>query len=328
MAMALALAAMLGAAGSAAAQGQSKLPQTKNPQSSRFDITGRLDAAGQTLTISGGGAQSGANFEENITFNLPADVVQQGGPNSITSRIAMVDGKLYIEIPDTTGTGQGKWYVTDVPMPSGQPGTMPMNPQMEEAFSVTNEGADTVNGAATTRYKIDVDMAKLQATMGQSGASLQGAAMTMFMWVGDADQYLHKMSITLTIALPSEVQGLSLTMEMTIAFHDFDQPVTITAPSGAEPLDLPGLMNSPLPVAPGTGMAGDLLGTPLGVILNTGVRAEPVGVPPTTVVEPAASVGMPRTGGGGDIVPVALLAVALASVAGGAVIRRRASVRA
>lgn len=326
MALVLALAAMLEAAGSAAAQGQSKLPQTRQPQSARFDITGRLDIAGESLTITGSGALSGNNFEESITFNLPPSLAQPGSPSSITTRIMMVDGKMYVEVPDTTGTGQTKWYVMDVPMTSGQAGTM--NPQFEEALTVTNEGAETLNGAATTRYRVDVDMAKLQAAMGQSGASLQGSTMTMYMWVGDADQYLHKISMNITIALPSEVQGMNLAMEMALTFRDFDQPVTITAPASAEPLNIPGLTGTGMQVGAGApGMTGDLLGTPLGLFMNAGVSAPPAGTAPTVGTEPAGGVGMPRTGGGGEMLPVALLAVALASVAGGAALRRRASVR-
>jgi hypothetical protein len=210
----------------------------------------------------------------------------------------------------------------DVPVPSGQAGAM-ANPQLEEALTVTAEGAEDVRGAATTRYRIDVDVAKMQAAMGQTGASLQPATMVMYMWVGNADQYLHRLSMNMVIALPSEVQGLNLTLDMQIDFRDFDQPVTITAPSGAEPLNLPGLGTSPV-MAPGTGMAGDLLGTPLGIFLNAGVSGPPVGMPPT-VEEVPAPVGMPRTGSGGDVLPLALLA--LASVAGGALLRRRAAVR-
>ncbi len=327
MVLVLVVAAMLGTGGSAAAQGQSKLPQIKNPQSARFDITGRLDAAGQALTISGGGAIAGSNFEENITYNVPPAMAQPGQPTSITTRIAMVDGKMYIQIPDTTGTGQAKWYVTDAPMTSGQAGMTTTSSQLEEAMTVTQEGTEDVNGAATTRYRVDVDMAKLQAAMGQTGASLQAATMTMFLWVGNADQYLHKMSMNMTIPLPSEVAGRNLVLEMSMTFRDFDQPVTITAPANAEPLNLPGLGTSPVPVAPGAGMAGDLLGTPLGLFLNAGVSGPPVGTAPTIETQSPAPVGMPRTGTGGDLLPVALLAIALASVAGGAALRRRTAAR-
>jgi hypothetical protein len=327
MALVLALVSVLGAAGSASAQGQSKLPQIKNPQSARFDITGRLVVAGETLTISGGGSLSGTNFEESITYTVPPSMAQPGAPTSITTRIMLVDGKMYIEIPDTMGTGQAKWYVVDVPMTAGQPGMATSNPQLEEALTVTQEGAEDVHGAATTRYRIDVDVAKMQAAMGQTGASLQAATMTMYMWVGNADQYLHRFSMNMVIALPSEVQGLNLTLDMQMDFRDFDQPVTITAPAGAEPLNMPGLGTSPMPVAPGAGMAGDLLGAPLGIFLNAGVSGPPVGMPPTVEGVPAAPVGMPRTGAGGDILPGVLLALAFASAIGGAVLRRSASLR-
>ena len=177
MALAFAIASVLAAASPAAAQGQSKLPQTQNPQSASFDITGRLVVAGEALSISGQGALSGNNFEESITYTVPPSVAQPGAPTSITTRIMMVDGKMYIEVPDTTGTGQAKWYVVDVPVTGAQPGAM--NPQLEEAFTVTSEGEEDVRGATTTRYRIDVDVAKLQEAMGQTGASLQTATMVM-----------------------------------------------------------------------------------------------------------------------------------------------------
>jgi LPXTG-motif cell wall-anchored protein len=51
-----------------------------------------------------------------------------------------------------------------------------------------------------------------------------------------------------------------------------------------------------------------------------------VGTAPTVETQPG-TVGMPRTGAGADVIPGALLALALASVAGGAVLRRRAALR-
>jgi hypothetical protein len=163
--------------------------------------------------------------------------------------------------------------------------------------------------------------------MGQSGASLQAATMTMYMWVGVADQYLHKMSMNMTIALPTEVQGQNLVMEMALTFRDFDQPVTITAPVGAEPLNMPGLTGPGIQMAPGGGMAGDMLSTPLSIFLSAGVSGPPMGTAPTVETVPASPVGMPRTGAGSDLLPVALLAVALASLLGGAALRRKAAVR-
>jgi hypothetical protein len=167
----------------------------------------------------------------------------------------------------------------------------------------------------TTKYQVDVDLQKLEdAANAQSGAPAGSSQispdskMAMWLWIGDADQYLYqfKMSLATTIegaGLPSS----SLNMDLTLGFHDFDTAVKITAPENAVPLDMGDQQSGP-----GSIFGGGLI--PLG-----GALGMPVGM-----VSGRPS-GMPTTGSGrqADLIP--WVALGVLCLAGGVEIRRRAS---
>jgi hypothetical protein len=333
---------VLGSAGAASAQ-KKPLPTTKQPGSGRFDISGfyKIGASSDSLdepfqinaTISGGGSFSGQNMQLDMTMTLESSGL--GGeealldaPTSVTISMVLLDGRLYIKIPSTTG--ENKWYVTDAGsagsggllggMTGGVGGLAGLDPSYADAFTVTEEGKENLNGAPTTRYRIDVDYEKLTAALGSTtGTALPSDSSSkttyvMYMWVGDNDQYLHKMHMVLDSTSTFSDTTVSIVYDLTMAFRDFDQPITITAPPNAEELDL-----SSQGLDPGA-IAGGVLGMPSTVA--TGVE---IGMPRIGT----GMAGMPRTGVPHAGFPFeAMLVVAfglLCLVLGG--VARRASVR-
>lgn len=303
---------VLGSVGAASAQ-TNPLPATKQPGSGRFDISGffKIGAsdtnAGETFqlnaTISGGGSFSGQNMQLDMTMDLESsgfggDEALAGAPTSVTISMVLVDGRLYFKMPSTTGEEQ--WYVTDAG-PAGGGGLLGgmaggmggaggitgLDPSYADAFTVTEEGKETLNGAPTTRYRIDVDYEKLLAAMGSTtGVALppdtsSETTYVMHMWVGDNDQYLHKMHMVLDSTSTISDTTLNMVYDLTMTFRDFDQPITITAPPNAEELDLSSQGLDPSVIA------GGVLGMPGTVATGMGMGMPTIGT---------GMAGMPRTG--------------------------------
>ncbi|HEX8231513.1 MAG TPA: hypothetical protein VF826_19705 [Chloroflexia bacterium] len=337
--MVLGMALSLGGVASAQTD---PFPATKQPASARFDISGsyKISASGGSLgenvdinaTISGGGAFSGQNMQMDMTVNM--DIPQSAGspsgagvPSSTTISMIIVDGKLYMKMPGISG--EDRWVVTDAGemgapmggMTGGVGGMTGLDPRYAEAFTVTEEGKETLNGAPTTRYRIDVDYEKLVAAMGsEMGATMPEDTSTqmtyvMHFWIGDNDMYLHKMHMLMDSTSTISDMTMRMTFDLTFAFRDFDQPITITAPPNAEELDLSSLGLNPnaLPVGAVPGMPGTVAG-------GVGMGMPAIGT---------GMAGMPRTGVPSGTFPIEIVALAalglLCLVLGG--VARRIGVR-
>jgi hypothetical protein len=291
------------------------LPPTRQPSSARFEITGRIEAAGSAITIAGGGALAGANLQEDLSLQLP------GSPQALTMNLIMLDGKVYYRASGLGAASDGTWYVMDLgPMMGGAQGAMPMVPGMnvpmpttayEAAFTVTNMGQETVNGAATTHYHIAVDLAQLYRLMGVADPEIdqltRNLTMVMHMWVGDADQYLHKMQMVMDGSMAGEGQPPTpIKLDLTVTFRDFDTAIAIVAPPAAVPLDA------------NSGLGGLFPSLPGGVALP-GMSTGGSGAAPAVPVP-----GMPRTGGPADLpVGPVLLIAGLVCLGAGAALRGR-----
>lgn len=321
--------ALIGAQGAAAQTPGTSLPQTKQPSSARFDVNGTVsvsstggtaNASPQTSTtnITGSGSQSSQNAQVDLTITSSGSGIPTapGAPSSVGVSVIVVDSKAYFKLTGLGGGSEDKWYVTDLSnmqggmgMP-GMGGMVGMNPgnlgaMLGQALQVTQVGKETLNGAATTKYRVDVDVKKLQSLSGVPGpaanqppGTTETTNLVLYMWVGDSDMYLHQLRLTLDSKTVSKEVNANTAMDLIIAFKDFDVPVTITAPPNAEPLDLGGLSGMPTLGMPGM---GSLSGMPT---------------------------GMPRTGGsdhaGAGTLALVLVALALLCLASGVMVRRLA----
>lgn len=302
----------LGLAGRAAAQ-TGGLPTTRQPSSVRFDLAGTVGSGGQTITLSGQGAVAAADPPA-AKFQMDLSLAVPGTSGQTSFNVIGLDGKTYLRmnIPGSTNTDQ--WYVMDMSTMGGtaggmMPGMGAFDPQAlttlaKDAINVHALGKETINGTATTKYQADMDLQKFSSAMGSmvpQGAQLPaGGKLTIYLWIGDKDQYLHQMRMMMALTVPTGTgtPTQSVTMDLIMTFHDFDAPLTIAAPKNAVPLDLSGALPG------GMGM--------------------PIAMPPTVG---GAAPGMPRTGAGDSAAWGALLGLAgLCLVAGG--LLRRAPVAA
>jgi hypothetical protein len=283
-----------------------------------------------SLRIAGNGAVSDNNMQLDmtITMEIPENAGAPPDPNDPTAiKISMVllDGKLYYKLPGLTGEDQ--WVVTDASdlttgdLTGGMTGMSGLDPRYAGAFTVTQEGKESLNGSPTTKYRIDVDYEKLLSAINAgSGTPVAPGSMSdityvMYLWVGDNDMYVHQMNTSLDGTVPVGDATLLVQFNFTMTFRDFDQPVTITAPANAQELDL-----SSLGINPGALPVGALPGMPGSVAAGLGMGMPAMGT---------GMAGMPRTGspsgslpiGGLTVIALGLLCLLLGGLA------RRASVR-
>ena len=302
------MALALGAARSiAAAPFSDHLPQTKNPASARFDLTGSLSTSGGTIPMSGQGAVSGGDFMIDVELQAPAGA---SGPDKLTFNVVAVGSKFYFKTTGLSDETDDKWYVIDGPGTGvGGVGVLAGLDMavLHDAITITGTTKETVNGAPTTRYNMDVNPDALRAAGPdvEKGVTLE-TTLTMTMWVGDTDMYVHKLAVASeSVATVGETTSFAR-VEVTVTFKDFDTPITIAPPADAEPLDVESaLADMPL---------GDLLGGLPGAIPS--VPVDQPGEMPT---------GMPTTGSNTPLSPwpLALLGLGAATLACGVALRRR-----
>ncbi len=218
---------------------------------------------------------------------------------------------------------------------------VPSDPALADAYTVTEVGKEEINGAPTTKYKVDVDYTKLLASIiGEAGKGATPTptpdpslpkiktnfTLSMYLWVGDTNHYLNKLTEALSIKIESDsssgLGNLGFDFELTILFKDFDTPITITAPPNAEPLDLKGLGSSSSTTLTGfESLAGGVLGSTMGSSLES-----PIGMPmgmPSMAMPARPAVGMPKTGSSSGDNVWGLAALGLICVATGSILRRK-----
>ncbi len=329
------LVAYLPARGAGARPLTDPLPQTKTPTSARFDITGNLGISGGqglgdlNFQLTGSGALSGKNVQEDITINIPNLFPTQpsGGPSpaspsAIKVSVIIVGNKVYTKTDTEPPQGNTKWVVSDLSQMGGMQSAFPgmgsnligPNSAYAAAFTTTQVGKETLNGAATTKYQVNVDLRELFQLTGtkidaQTEQTLQNSKLTMFMWVGDSDMHVHQLSLMLNSTVPSATPNTppsTVTFNLNIAFKDFDTAITIIPPPESETVSA-GVGSPASSLFPG-GLGPTMLG-PIGM---------PAGMPGV-----AMPTGMPRTGHGDqdNLLPL-LAALGLSCLAAGGLIRR------
>jgi len=304
----------------AASPSADPLPPMKNPASAQFDMTGEVSllagatGAGFTVPFNGTGAVSGSDFQLDLTASLP-DIISDEATSS-TANERLVGDKFYSRTYTSPGP-EGQWYVSDgsafANNPLGGVGSvLGINPNLSEFYTVTQLDKGEVAGVATTGYNIEIDLIGLVRSTGlDSGDSVASSEYTIAAWLGDKDQYVHKADYSLSVSTGSGDSAATIGVRYEMTFHDFDVPVTITAPEGAIEQSSDNVV-AVLGVAPGS-LA----------VSTTGSSGMPDVMP---VVEDSGmvSAGMPRTGGstGDGSLPLFLLALGAGMVLSGVGARR------
>lgn len=114
--------------------------------------------------------------------------------------------------------------------------------KLEAAGTVTEVGSETIDGDATTHYRVEhLDLSKLPggAKLSHLGTFKYGP---IDVWIGDSNGYVYRETMT----FDGSSAGHSVTMTMTANLSKFGEDVHVTVPSDSDTFDatqlaLPGL---------------------------------------------------------------------------------------
>jgi hypothetical protein len=106
-----------------------------------------------------------------------------------------------------------------------------------EGAKISKLGSATVDGAATTHYRVTIDMAKALQAKGLTSPLLAGLAAQMpkvpeDVWIGN-DGLVHR--IRLSLGIPQS--GTTVRIAMTMDLYDYGAHVTIAAPPSSDVYD-------------------------------------------------------------------------------------------
>lgn len=198
---------------------------------------------GRTVDISGTGVIDGTNSEFNFTMgslgSMQEVLLKQGGDYVIYMQMPQLSaqlpaGKHWIEL-DISKLGKASGLDLSKLMSGSefQPSDV-LSMLKGEGATVRNVGPATVDGTATTQYRVTIDTAKALAAKGLTSPLLAGAAATLpasipaNVWIGK-DGLVRQIKLDLSAA-----QG-RVAMQMNLSDYGTDVPVA--APPSSEVFD-------------------------------------------------------------------------------------------
>jgi hypothetical protein len=210
-----------------------------------FNMPGNVD-----VTLKGSGDQSVPDNAQklNLTLNL----------NSFSTPVSEVvtDNKVYIQTPD------GQWYSFDKATFGGvdcgldsvlSDTTIDMNSLLALLtghVKITDHGVENLQGQSLRHLTADVDKdalkqlvsdnPKLKCNIGsQDLDSVTKFNSTVDLFIDEQQFYVHRSELRMNVSTNNNGQTTSNSSDLTLDLSKFNQPVTITAPANATPLNDP-----------------------------------------------------------------------------------------
>lgn len=232
--------------------------KTQNAGAARIRLSVAVTGQGRAVKLRGAGAMDGTSskltFEAVSLAGLPPAVRSQLGHGSIQEVALEQDGDyvLYIRVPSLASQlpGGQQWFKLDLSKLGASTGldlgklmsgsqlqpTDLLSTLEADGAKVHRVGPATVDGAATTHYRVTVDTAKVLESIGPTSPLLSAAAaqmksITENVWVG-------KDGLVRRIAFAGSVpRASSPHMAMTMDIYDYGAHVHIAAPPSSQVFD-------------------------------------------------------------------------------------------
>lgn len=229
--------------------------QTSDAQSARFSMT--MTMLGTEIKAEGEG-----NFDaENPTMSMTMAMPDTPGVPSGDIEMRMVDGDVYMKMPNATG---GKpWQKMSMDDVSGEAGMSSITENSDPTKVLENlqaAGAEIkdsektdLDGQSVTHYTVEIDPGKMMESMGGQGMDPQASAMFQNMDPIPMDLYLNDENLPVHIEMEMDLGKMAeeagadmsgapsgdMTMKMVMTYSDWGTPVTVEAPAADEVTEAP-----------------------------------------------------------------------------------------
>ena len=255
-----ALFCALAGAGAGATLARDEAPAITPFATAHLVIAGMVSAQGQELPVQGEGDIDAARGASRLTVALLGAAFET----------IVVDGRTY----NRSGT-TGRWEYSEGAGANGFNAARlaPYDPATIRAAgrNFVRIGPETIDGAATTHWRADADLARLIGVVPGAGpGGFDSSAATMDLWIGDADWRLRRLVVVSQGATPTASAAASPPrLNLTLTFSNFDQPVPIIAPLGAVPAATPRAIPIGTPIARASATsAANIPATPVAPLPN------------------------------------------------------------
>ncbi len=228
-------------------------PQTPSATNGTSTVT---TPSNVSFTVTASGVQK---LPQEMQLNMIVNALNQ------TTKIneVMTSDKVYIQNPQSN-----QWYVTDRQAlekagsnyVSGV--TIDTNSLLAslQTIKLTDHGDETVNGQSQRHITADIDKAtfaklvqdnpQLKSYFGQQDINtflnnVKSFSSTVDVWIDEQNFYLHQTRLKLdttgntSTATQNPLSSLSIKLDSTVKLSQFNQPVTITPPAQAIPINNP-----------------------------------------------------------------------------------------
>lgn len=217
-----------------------QLPTIEQPRSARFRFEGRFESGQDRASLSGQGA-----------FVQP-DRAQFSLDGNASGRDEHYEAVVIGQTVYTREGANGRWERRDAgnnpsfPFPGGPGAASGTDPRLNEILQGFQPlGPESVDGQLTDRYHGELDFLTMLRGATAADPSIRipfrGFGMSVDLWIGRADRYVHRVRIGIDAQLqdarPGQPDRVSGELRMTLS--SLDQPIAIVAPSGQTPLAPP-----------------------------------------------------------------------------------------
>jgi hypothetical protein len=213
--------------------------KTAAAPSEHMTMTGKVGASGVDVSLRGAGDFSNTQHAGTLRATFAAagmngkiDEVMDGTTVYMSSPLfasSLPAGKKWVKVDlQKLGKSQGLDFSS---LMSRSP-TQAFR-QLEAAATVEQLGAETIDGVATTHYRVEhLDVSKLP-----QGSKLEALAHPKYgpidIWIGNGNGYIYRE----TLSVGYTASGQTATMRMSTSFSRFGEAVHATPPPASETVD-------------------------------------------------------------------------------------------
>ncbi len=214
-------------------------------------VVGGSDPGTMTVAVVGSGFMDMVNEAMQMTMEMEMDIPGEGYED-IDAEIYVVEGWMYTGANILGDEYWMKMALTE-PMWQQQDQVKPYVELLATAIDIKDKGTEIVNGVECYVFEVEPDMDALTELLGEETSGLLPAdlsdldmgeiyqELTVKEWLAKDSYLLRKVEIKLVMEMsPSDVgvtsdefDKMTMEIEMTMRFYDYNQPVSIELPPEA-----------------------------------------------------------------------------------------------